>query len=220
MALYAAINGLPLVDARISLPRVGVWHADVSLEHDEALAGQVTLELGGVFFQGTVRRAGITAGISVARVVGGGAGLDREATAQGYSDVPVSVPLSDILRLGGESLSPQAGSSITGHQLKHWVRARGRLGPLLATLVASVPVEQPSWRVLADGTVWVGEEGWPEVSMTHILIEDDPRVPRKVLFAETPSILPGQVLEGDRIGYVEHVLDQSIVRTTVWVEND
>jgi hypothetical protein len=218
MALYASANGLPLVDARICLPRVGAWYADVAVAHDEALAGPVTLELGGVQFKGTVRRGGMSSGVSVARVVGGGAGLNKVAAAQGYSNVPISVPLTDVLNLAGETLSSTSGPSITGHQLKHWVRAQGQLGLALGALAAATPIVEPSWRVLADGTVWVGEEGWPDSDMDAVLIEDDPRLGRKVLYAEKPSVLPGTSLDGSKVGYVEHVLTNAALRTEVWVE--
>jgi hypothetical protein len=54
--------------------------------------------------------------------------------------------------------------------------------------------------------------------MSYVLLQDDPRSAKKVLFAETPSIFPGQSLDGEHVSYVEHFLSDAVFRTTVWIE--
>lgn len=203
----------------LTLPRIGVWHADVSLlPDDEVPAGKVTLESFGVKYQGTVLRSDRTETMPFARIVGGAGGFGTEIPAKSYRGTDVELPISEVLSAVGESLSPASDSAPLRLRLPFWVRMQVRAGQALAALLAVARV--PAWRVLADGTVWLGTETWPQSKLTdfHVLAQD-PHLGRHEIYAVEPSVFPGETWNGMHVSVVEHRFTQDRLVTNVWVES-
>jgi len=76
------------------------------------------------------------------------------------------------------------------------------------------------WRVLPDGEIWIGQESWPEVSPERDLISEDPRGEFAEFGTDSPTLLPGTVLDGKRVSVVEHRIEPESVRTLVWYESE
>lgn len=214
---YAAANNRPLYAARISIPRFGAWHADIAVDGEEPLANRVTLSLGGVKFSAAVRRQGLSIGNVYARLVGGAGGLKNVAPAQGYHSVPFSVPLQDMLTFAGERVSPSSSPKVTTYLLNSFSRTAGPVGRSISNLLDVSPVES-SWRVLYDGSVWVGEESWSTAQVDYELLSYDAELGRYEVYSERPDWMPGTVVTGLRVSSVEHVLRDSVLRTWVWTE--
>jgi len=72
------------------------------------------------------------------------------------------------------------------------------------------------WRVLPDGTVWLGLESWPAVHMPDVdLLSEDPRAHTAVSGTDSPTLLPGTLFLGRRVSMVEHQVQPESVRTLV-----
>jgi hypothetical protein len=217
MSTFATANGVPLVAARLFLPRTGVWHAELAADFETPLEGRVELDLGGVAFSGTALRAGSEEGVATLRVVGGAGGLGRSIGPQGYTDVPFSVPLHDILAVAEERQASSCAPDVLQSSLRHWTRAEGTCARALLTLVF-MGAAGASWRVLPGGELWVGRETWEEASVEHETIASTPLSDSAIFYMERPSLVPGKTFLGRRVSFVEHSLTEEGLRTTASFE--
>lgn len=206
-----------MISARVSLPRLGVWHADLTLDTPKTVTGAVTINLNGFTLVGFSRRGGPFLDSSLVRVVGGKGGLATVIPSKGFVNVTRGQVLRDILQTVGESLSASSDAAVMGVQLPFWAQSRGHAGKAVKQAVDNQ--SGAVWRVLPDGTVWVGIEVWKGSALAaHDVLRADPLVDTVQLYADTPNVVPGTVLDGRRVSYVEHVIEEDSIRTGVWLE--
>jgi hypothetical protein len=216
---FATLAGYPILSGSVTLPRQGVWHADLVIDADAAPSGPAALGLGAALtLQGTVQRSGIFAGEVRVRVVGGKGLLQTELSPQWYVGAPVSVPLRDLVEGAGEVLSSTCDTGVLGTVLEPgWARLSGEAGVALGQLLEGLGA---TWRVLPDGSVWVGPETWPAASgmADLVVLDDDGSDALMVATTEAPTLLPGQTLQGRRVSAVEYSVEPSSVRLSVVFE--
>jgi hypothetical protein len=221
---YATLNGSPVLAATIGLPRVGAWHADVALQGTAAITGRCTLAIdGGLALVGTVRRSDVWLDTVKLRLVAGADGLGRLAKPQHYRQTRLSVVLADLLKTAGETLASDADSATLGLSFGSWATMASPVGVMISALLADGRLpDTTAWRMKADGTLWLGPEAWPESGLVNVAdyqdLDEHPEDGRLELGVEAPRLLPGTVLDGRRISYVEHVLTGEAARTLAWVE--
>jgi hypothetical protein len=222
-AAYCTANGYAVVSGTISRPRQGAWRADlrVDVADPALLTGKVTIALGAGSqrFVGTARRVGAYFDSCYVRVVGGAGGLTRSFGPKSYRGVPMRIPLLDVLAAAGETLAPNSDSAALSTVLPFWQAvaqpANGAMASLIKAAAGAV-----TWRVLPDGTVWVGPETWPASKLVNYdEIHFEPHLGRAELAADDPSIAPGETFEGRRVSYVEHQVDARRLRHLVWSED-
>jgi hypothetical protein len=214
------VNGTPCVRATIRIPRLGVWFADLAVDVAEMISGQVTISVcdGALELKGRAARTGVFKDTAILRVLGGAGGLATEVPAKFYRRCPAKVPLQDILAAAGEELSSQADQSLLNQQLVAWTLLKQKAGEALRTLADELGAV---WRVLPDGTVWLGQESWPAVHMPDVdLLSEDPRAHTAVIGTDSPTLLPGTLFLGRRVSMVEHQVQPESVRTMVWFEGE
>lgn len=211
--------------ARLTFPRKGIWQADVKLDTDEELAGpaRINIDDGKVVLNGTVLRAGAWVGTGYVRVVGGAGGLSKIATPRHYSGPSVGVVLSDLLRQAGETRSGTSDASVLGRRLDAWTTSAIPIGQVISLLLkTAVGTGEATWRVLPDGTVWVGIETWPDSGLVEDVdyqtLAEDPGNITARLGVETPLVFPGMSLGGRKVSYVDARLDSPATRVDVWFE--
>jgi hypothetical protein len=216
---WASLGDTAIIEARVELPRVGAWTADLALDTAEPPTGQVVLDLNGFQLTGTVRWGGMVADTSIVRVVGGAGGLGQELDPLSYQGVPLQVPLQDVLAAAGEALDAQSDPSLLQLLLPFWMRRRGPAGACLGQLVRQVP--GAAWRMQPNGEVWAGVESWPDASLSdsdYLVLREDPSNRREQLFADTPSLLPGTTFRGRHVSVVEHSISADQLRMVAWYE--
>lgn len=216
---HAALAGSPILSGTVTLPRQGVWHAELVLSAATAPAGAVDLQVGpSLRLQGTVVRSGLFAGEVRVYVVGGAGKLSTELLPRWYEGAPRELPLRDLCDEAGERLSPASDPVLLAEVLSPgWTRLRGTASTALSRLLEGTGA---SWRILPDGRLWAGPETWPVAQgMADLLVMDEDRARgRLVLATEAPQLLPGQTLRGDRVSDVEITLEPEKLRIEAYLE--
>jgi len=216
---HSLLNTDPILHGPVTLPRQGVWHADLVLEAATAPTGAVVLRVGAALsLRGVVARSGVFAGQVRARVVGGTGGLGTELAPRWYEGAPRELPLRDLVEEAGERLSSTADPGLLGEVLTPgWTRLRGTAAEALGRLLDGTGA---SWRVLPDGALWAGPETWPTAQgmADLVVLEDDRARGRLVLATEAPTLLPGQTLRGDRVSDVEITIEPEQLRVEALLE--
>jgi len=228
MPAFCTINGLNVLDGLIYIPRIGVWHADLNVDSFTTLTGQAaTIQLPSQTLKGTVTRSGTDVAKRLrTRVIGGAAGLATVLPPRSYGAVQLQIPLKDALTGAGETLSPAADPSVLAWPLTAWSRMAVPASYVLAQLVALVP--NAVWRVLIDGTVWVGFETWPPASLPDTVpIHSEPEKGRITIASDAPAVLPGTAFSylspgvgklTRNVSYVRHAIRPDQLRTIVSYE--
>jgi hypothetical protein len=90
-------------------------------------------------------------------------------------------------------------------RLPRWHRASGTASHSLTLALDEVGAD---WRVLADGTVWVGVNTWPEVEVKHVLEDEDYASGVFTIAPEAPDLAPAVTFLGQRIEVVKHFLSR------------
>lgn len=209
------IPGRPTCDVvggEVLLPRTGIWLASLRLNVIEELPDHVVLDLADTFMPAAVVKAELIGGVTEARIVGGAGGLGDTARPKHYQAPLVRHVLADLLRDAGETLATTAGRAALDTSLEAWTTLALPGGALLAAL-CEVIGNDTNWRLLADGTVWIGAEVWPESGVDARAIEADGANGASIVGTDIPQLWPGTLLAGRRIDSVGHDLDAA--RTTV-----
>jgi hypothetical protein len=222
---FATLNGVPVFHGVICIPRVGAWTADLSVDRDQAVTGACTLAIdGGLTLVGQADRSGVWLGTARLQVVGGANGLRKTARPQHYRQTTLRAVLADLLATAGERLAASSVAATLALSLPHWTTIGQPVGRMVAALLedARLPAAT-AWRVLPDGTLWVGQETWPDSGLVNLTDYQDlaeaPEEGTVELGVEAPRLLPGTTLGGRRVSYVEHRLSGEGARTCLWLED-
>lgn len=209
MALLTA-GGAPAVQADITLPLVGVPVASVEVVADEPYRPGQQVDLAfaeGPTLRMTAVRSGLERGRVTAFLAGGGGGMGKAVAARYYQGIPARLAVLDLLREVGEV----PGQIDLPDTLTRWVRPAGPAAVALQDLMTAYPDRH--WRILPDGTLWIGQETWPAGSDLQIL-EYHP-ADGWYLFDLALDLLPGMQADVGRVVRVVHrVRERS--RTEVW----
>lgn len=222
---FITANGKNVLDGtRITIPRTGLWHADLAVDAPDGLSGACTLAIeGGLTLVGTAARAGVWIDTAHVRLLPGAAGLGKLAKAKHYRNVSLSVVLRDLLATAGEKVAASSDASVLAAHLPMWTQAQQEVGAAITALVSDRRRPDAVWRALPDGTIWVGKETWPDSGLQtprdYQELDEAPQEGRAELGIEAPQVLPGQLLGGRRVSGVEYRLDGGALRKSVWFED-
>ena len=217
------LNGQPLLALHLVIPRVGAWTADVEVDSDAGPAdgAAAALDLEGRVWRGTVVRGAAPYGRWSGRIVGGAGGLARELPPVALANTTLRAVLEEALRAAGETVAPTADALTAAVARWHRTRAPGSTAVAEVARAAGLP-----WRVLADGTVWLGAETWAALTVADVdVMGREPVVGCTELAGDAAlDILPGRTVTLDgaavRVGGVTHRLDGVALRTSVLEERE
>ncbi len=155
-------------------------------------------------FTGSIRRAQVTPGtqnLSATLVGGSGHLLDlipeRHHTF-GSSTVPAGVVLADIAQAAGERLAPGVEAELDALTFQRYTRVKGPAWAALDVL-AFVLGPEVGWRILADGSLWMGVEAWPAIDAMAYYWRGDPRDGAVLYVPDGAPYRPGTMIDGARI---------------------
>lgn len=212
--MSASVNGADLLRLHVVMPSWGAWDAELEADADE-LANAATIDDGeGNRFVGRKLRADSVGGRLSGWVAGGkgvAAGLSKTLAARHFRGVPLRSVLADILAQTGDQVSPTAQQDVLARHLAFWSFDASAPGAALKTLTAAVGA---TWRVLADGTLWVGVDSFPAApEFEREELSHDAARGTVVLAVDAFVLRPGVTLDGRRVLSVEHRIDGPELRT-------
>lgn len=220
LAAPGAPAGQPVREATLTLPREGAWHIDLQLEATVAPAGRFDLLMVGHRLSGTVVRARMVEGVARVRMAAGAAGLRRPVAKRHYTAPTVRNVLAALAGNVGEIVSATADPTLLGVVLEHWTTVAMPAGAAIRVLLDRVPEamapEGVAWRLLPDGSIWVGQETWPDSEQDAIVVGEASEDGRVELALEVPFLLPGTTIGEFRIDQVEIRATGDDLRTTIW----
>jgi hypothetical protein len=215
---FLTFNDRAALTAEIVMPRAGAWVARCTLDSTTPVEGRVVVRVydGGMTLTGTVLEGGVAADTAAITVVGGAGGLSKPISAKSYRAITVRTVLTEILAAGGESLSGTSDPSIVTAVLPKYVREAGRVIDAIRELMDAIGA---TWRVLADGTVWVGRDTWPAApTFGYEVLDERPNQNTVTLGVESFRALGGTTLDGRRVSQCVHRLADGLARTVVLFE--
>ena len=197
--MTATLNGKDVLSCVLNEPRIGVWTAVVDVDSDVAISGKVTLTIDGVSWVGTVSKGDLHAGRVHAQIVGGAGKLAKALDAKYYRGVSLGSVVADLMRETGEKLSDTTDARVRGHIVSRWTRPKGKASITLVEVADELGLV---WRVLRDGTVWLGTESWSEAKVDHDEIDRTPGRDALLIAPESPHVTPGSTFGGKRVSRV------------------
>lgn len=226
MALIT-INGVGVVSGTVSMPLIGVWIADLVIDQSDdsefSVGTVVSIEFNdGITLKGTVApsRSGEFVDRVHVRVLGGAGGMGKDATPAGYTQPSAFFRdvLSDLCKASGETQSTAIDATMLGSNLSAWSIQKSTVGSALDILLK---FNHPAadWRILADGTLWIGDETWPTEDHQHVILKHDPADAMYEVGCDSPSIYPGITIDGiGKINRVEHTFSSGEIRSQLFLE--
>jgi len=86
-------------------------------------------------------------------------------------------------------------------------------GAASRALVALCDELGASWRILADGTLWIGTETWPDADLGSAKLLDEDWASGVFTVADAVQMVPGTLYNGERVQQVTHYLTGTKLRT-------
>lgn len=220
------INGVAVIRGTISMELVGVWIADLEIDQPDGTgfdAGtSVTIQTANVSLVGTVvpDRTGDFLDAVHVRVLGGAGGMMQPATPRNF--IQPGAYARDVVNSlcsdGGEKLSATADATFIASNLAAWSISAGTVTQGLRALL-DIKAPTFNWRILTDGTLWMGTESWPTSGGTFDIITQDPKENSYDLGVDSPWIVPGVSVDGvGNVNRVEHIIARSKIRSHVLVD--
>jgi hypothetical protein len=202
------VNGFPLLGGTIVQALKGNWRADLNVGSDGAdITGDVVIDDNGIFYQGTVERGGVDHTRWNGRVVGGKGKLPKPILPRAYQNSTAGVVLADLMTETGERLAIDSNPLVTNFALAQWFRF-GNLEDALEQLV--VDLIHGNWRVRRDGSIWVGFDVFPPLSVEVVIEErsDERRI--WTVATERTELEPGVTFEGRKVLQVTHRVEEGL----------
>lgn len=216
------VAGSAVTRGRLTVPRVGPWHAEMWLDADTAPSGAVSLSWadGEAIWQGFVvpGRGGVytTGGPAQVWLVGGAGGLSATLSGASYRNVTPRTVLTQILSSAGERLSGTSPAATLDGSLARWSRSAGTTAAQVTRLTDALGV---LWRVLPDGSVYVGAEpgGTLTLGKEDSVTQRHPSLALTTVATSTPwTLTVGQTFEGAGIDQIVHHITSHRIRSDLW----
>ena len=207
------LGGKGLINGRFKVHLQGAPVGTFEIDSpEEALSGQVDLELPGTTFKVAVIAGGPSEGTNRVRVVGGAGGLRTVLEAQHYYQATVRMVVDAGLQAGGERLSLLSDQGALNQTIRDFMRFNESLGLLLDAVARTTGL---LWRVQADGTVLLASPTWETVEPEHALLREDPAELTMLISSEDGLVQPGTTFLGKRVLAVEHFFGEGAWRSLV-----
>ena len=207
---------------------VGVWTADLVIDQIDGTGfdpgTKVTItSQDGYSLSGVVdpNRQGTRLDAVHVRVLGGAGGMLSNATARAF--VQPGAYVRDVLNAlcsnAGETLSTTIDPTFLASNLTAWSIAGGNTVARSLRALLEIVAPGANWRTLDDGTIWIGNETWPQSSVTYDVLNVDPSDGSFHLGSEAPFISPGMNLPTvGNVSRVQDIIADGKMRSRVWID--
>lgn len=196
-----SLDSRPVISAEIRFPARGVWTALLEVDTDTVPSGRVSIACDGAApLAGTVIRGDISGSLARILVVGGAGGLRGTLPALALQSGTLGDVLAATLREAGETLSATS-ETLSDRAMVRWHRQQGPACHAVGSLAATAGL---TWRVLRDGTVWLGTDAFEDAAEgTRLVVGREPALGAWAWSCDTIDAVPGELVplsddEGDR----------------------
>lgn len=210
----ATLNSNTVTDARVDIPKWGVWYAEVTLDREVTITGAVTLVIADLALKGTVMSGGPEKGRSRYRIAGGKGGWGKTLKENAYANdagVKTSTLLIDVASAAGEDLDTSTlDRAIAG---SHTARPRGRASQVLHRNAPQ------NWYVGEDGVTRIGSRAVKDYNGTAARVQPASKAYGSVVLAadSIATLVPGARVDGIEAVDVKHEISAaSGLRTTIY----
>ena len=215
----------------VRLPRVGVGSGDLVVNSEVDISGPVKIATDDGSFElvGTAFRHGEYVQHLKIHWIAGADGMNTSLAPKGYNGYTLGRILADTLSAVGERMSDAIDARLLAIYKKHWQRLAQTAKAQVIEIMRSAGVD--SWRILPDGSLWMGTETWPAVPTSDQWVQMNwNRAENWALIgSENPFLLPGVSLPMDdemghitsqRVSYVVHSWEADKIRQTALFEDE
>ncbi len=211
------INDLPAHQAIFCVPRIGAWSISALVHSSSKITGAVSVVCDGITYRGTVVRGDIFNDTASILIAPGAAGLSKTAKPKHYRGTTARTVAQELLADAGEALDATADLSALARSVPAWTTIAQPIGTVLGVLMTRAALLP--WRMLPNGKFWAGAEKWADAGLSEyqVLGRDD-ALGSMELGMLSPALLPGTMLEGRRVSYVETTITADAVRAHVFTE--
>ena len=215
---FATLDGHRVTRALVRIPAAGEWFADVEIDTEETLSGQLTLTVGDLDLVGTVSRGGLWAGSSAYRIVAGAAGWGTEAGARGYGGaVYRSTIIADLALATGETVASGYEDAFLGEA---YARPSGTARRVLSALVG-----EQGWYVSTAGVTTIAARASTAIGSEYQVTRVLPGSAVAIVATEEPAAFqPGATMlvggSARTIASVELELTASQFRVYATLDDD
>jgi len=206
------IRGVDAIGGVLEMPLRGPWVYTGDVDSQSFATGHADLVYAGkkaVTFSGTIMESATEAARTRVRMVGGAGGLSKTLPALGYGETPASTVVRDIAAGCGEALADGVADALRDTLLAGWQRSKGTGNRALEALCDHLGTGW-NYRILANGTLWVGKETWDQFTPEPFK-ERDPDENGVATYApDQPDLKPGVNVGGKRVSSVKHSFEGSL----------
>lgn len=167
-----------------------------------------------------VVQTGINEGSVSGVLCGGYGGLSKNLKSQFYDSIHAyRVPIDDMMNESGEILSKSSTLSVLMQSVPQWTRKSGKMGDQLSDIC---DLDGSLWRVLTDGTIFVGKDTWSNAqSFNYNLLKISPAYVSCQLSVRELGLVPGVKfnIKDDvflPVGCVEYTITPSNSLAKIW----
>lgn len=217
MATEYLINEQPIVQCSLMLPKVGAWMANDTLidsDFEFNIGDSITMKFLDQTFKGTILDTGVYRGFQQCSIIGGTGRFPEELESASYNSITVGQVVNDIARKTGHTVSANSDQNLLNQTLAGWniLKMKASL-----SLVKLLSLQGAIWRILPDGTLWVGYENYKPVNLDDFLIiEKFPDQARWNIYNEDYLIQPLNSIDGNEIQQVEYYISADELTQTVF----
>lgn len=213
---FITANDAPVQTADITFRTPGYWEAVLRVDVDAALpeeGEQVVIVAPGARLVGAAQKPGVDLGGQASLRVYGGAGkLLVDLPPRSQTVTTVREVVRSILSDAGETLSSSVDSALLARKLPRWTRTKGNAATALDAVSKAIDV---TWRVLDDGTVWLGTDAGAENTDDHDVVDEKPAEGVLEVAMETLSLRPGQTFRGGPVSEVIYAIADTCRATVI-----
>jgi hypothetical protein len=190
------------------MPKSGAWLAnDVLVDTPDTfnIGDSVTMNFINTTFKGTILDTGVFRGFQRCTIIGGSGKLPNYLESASYNSVPLGQIVRDIARKTDHQVSTTADQDVLNTNLVGWNILKMQASLALEKVLQ---ITKSIWRILPDGTLWVGPEKYFPLKPDDFLVIDKfPEEARWSIYNEDKVIEPLTSLSGNNIQQVEYYIN-------------
>ena len=212
MTIFAGLDDIPIMRGQVTIPAYGIWHADLWLDREVALSGQVRLALADISALATVVRVIGFLGQTGVRIVGGYGGWRTSVSGLQYA-AATGLSLRTVLAHTAADVGELVDAADTAIGTAY-VRAVGPASRVLQSLIPG------AWYVGFDGVTYAAPRPAGVVANRYMTMDVSQPASAYTVATDSPGEwLPGRTFTGPStsgvISRVQHMIENATLRTQV-----